>query len=71
MPSAPGNERLAMERVAEAVAPLHLPAAKLDRLKTAVAEATMNAMEHGNRFEADLPANSGDGRRGELDRDYH
>ena len=26
-----------------------------DRLKTAVGEATMNAMEHGNRYQADLP----------------
>jgi anti-sigma regulatory factor (Ser/Thr protein kinase) len=27
----------------------------LERLKTAVAEATMNAMEHGNHFRAELP----------------
>lgn len=56
LPSAPGNERLAMEHVAEVVAPLGLSQPVLDRLKTAVAEATMNAMEHGNRFEADQPA---------------
>jgi serine phosphatase RsbU (regulator of sigma subunit)/anti-sigma regulatory factor (Ser/Thr protein kinase) len=56
LPSAPGNERLAMQRVAEAVEPLALPPAQLERLKTAVAEATMNAMEHGNRFQDDLPA---------------
>jgi serine phosphatase RsbU (regulator of sigma subunit)/anti-sigma regulatory factor (Ser/Thr protein kinase) len=52
--SAPGNERLAMERVAEGVDDL-LPAARLEKLKTAVAEATMNAMEHGNRYAADKP----------------
>jgi anti-sigma regulatory factor (Ser/Thr protein kinase) len=28
---------------------------RLDNLKTAVGEATMNAMEHGNKYEADKP----------------
>lgn len=55
LPSKPGNERRAMEQVAEWVAPLGLPAAKIDRLKTAVAEATMNAMEHGNHYNEDKP----------------
>ena len=55
MPSQPGNERRAMERVSEIVAPLGLPPAKVDRLKTAVAEATMNAMEHGNKYSEDKP----------------
>lgn len=55
IPSAPGNERLAMERVAELVAGL-LPDTRLNRLKTAVAEATMNAMEHGNKYDPDKPA---------------
>jgi serine phosphatase RsbU (regulator of sigma subunit)/anti-sigma regulatory factor (Ser/Thr protein kinase) len=45
-----GNERLAMEQVSAVVAPLDLAPARLDRLKTAVAEATMNAIEHGNKF---------------------
>ena len=45
VPSEPGNEHPAMERVAEAVKELGLPAQRLERLKTAVAEATMNA--HG------------------------
>jgi anti-sigma regulatory factor (Ser/Thr protein kinase) len=31
---------------------LGLPQRTLERLKTAVAEATMNAMEHGNRYNA-------------------
>lgn len=53
--SAPGNEREAMKRIAEAVAPLALPADRLEKLKTAVAEATMNAMEHGNGYRDDLP----------------
>jgi anti-anti-sigma factor len=55
LPSAPGNERVAMERVAEIVQPLGLPQARLARLKTAVAEASMNAMEHGNQYRADQP----------------
>lgn len=55
LPSEPGNERRAMEAVASAVAGLPLPAAKLERLKTAVAEATMNAMEHGNQYRAEEP----------------
>ena len=32
-----------------------MPAARLERLKTAVAEATMNAMEHGNQYHPDRP----------------
>ncbi len=55
LPSEPGNERLAMERVAEAVAALHLSPARLERLKTAVAETALNAIEHGNRYQAELP----------------
>jgi serine phosphatase RsbU (regulator of sigma subunit)/anti-sigma regulatory factor (Ser/Thr protein kinase) len=53
--SEPGNERLAMAQVAEAVAGLGLPPARLERLKTGVAEATMNAMEHGNKFRPEIP----------------
>lgn len=53
--SEPGNEVAAMERVAEAVVPLGLPQATVDRLRTAVSEATMNAIEHGNHNRADVP----------------
>jgi serine/threonine-protein kinase RsbW len=55
LPSEPGNERLALARVAESVAALDLPEARLERLKTAVAEATMNAIEHGNQNRAEIP----------------
>ena len=55
LPSEPGNERRAMEEVAEAVSELGLPEKTLQRLKTAVAEATMNAMEHGNKYNAEVP----------------
>ncbi|MEJ2749338.1 MAG: SpoIIE family protein phosphatase, partial [Anaerolineae bacterium] len=55
IPSAPGNERLAMQQVAEIVQDVGLPAGRLEKLKTAVAEATMNAMEHGNQYNPDKP----------------
>jgi serine phosphatase RsbU (regulator of sigma subunit)/anti-sigma regulatory factor (Ser/Thr protein kinase) len=53
--SEPGNEREVMTRVAAAVEELALSSARLERLKTAVAEATMNAIEHGNRNRSELP----------------
>ena len=53
--SEPGNERLVMERVAEVVKELGLSEQRLERLKTAVAETTMNAMEHGNRYRPEVP----------------
>jgi serine phosphatase RsbU (regulator of sigma subunit)/anti-sigma regulatory factor (Ser/Thr protein kinase) len=53
--SQPGNERDAMGRVAAAVQGMGIEGQDLERLKTAVAETTMNAMEHGNRYRADLP----------------
>ena len=55
VPSEPGNERMAMEEVAGTVEGLGLPDRTLERLKTAVAEATMNAMEHGNQYRAEVP----------------
>jgi serine/threonine-protein kinase RsbW len=55
VPSEPGNERRAMEEVAGAVEGLGLPHRTLERLKTAVAEATMNAMEHGNQYRSEAP----------------
>ena len=55
LPSERGNERLAMERVADVLVGLDLPPARLERLKTAVAEATMNAMEHGNGYRPEVP----------------
>jgi serine phosphatase RsbU (regulator of sigma subunit)/anti-sigma regulatory factor (Ser/Thr protein kinase) len=55
LPSVDGNERIAMSKVAEAVASFGLEESRLDRLKTAVAEATMNAIEHGNGLDAEIP----------------
>jgi anti-sigma regulatory factor (Ser/Thr protein kinase) len=50
-----GNERDAMMRVAEAVAPLGLTESRLERLKTAVAETVMNAIEYGSQGNPDIP----------------
>ena len=55
LPSQPGNEREAMERVVEVVKPIGLEARRVERLGTAVSEATMNAIEHGNQGNADIP----------------
>mgnify|MGYP005849543123 CR=1 FL=1 len=50
LPSLPVNERQAMERVVASIAGLQLPQDLVEKLKTAVAEATMNAMEHANKY---------------------
>jgi len=55
VPSEPGNERTAIRMLATAVEELGLSQRRLERLKTAVAEATMNAMEHGNHYHPELP----------------
>ena len=55
VPSEPGNERLALAQVAAALDGCSLPARRLERLQTAVAEAVMNAIEHGNRNRPELP----------------
>lgn len=53
--SEPGNERVALAQVAEAVAGEGLSPGRLERLKTAVAETAMNAIEHGNRNQPEVP----------------
>jgi serine phosphatase RsbU (regulator of sigma subunit)/anti-sigma regulatory factor (Ser/Thr protein kinase) len=54
LPSRAGNERQAMEKVAQSLHDMQFSEARLERLKTAVSEATMNAMEHGNHYREDL-----------------
>jgi anti-sigma regulatory factor (Ser/Thr protein kinase) len=44
-----------MKMVGDVVQELGLPLARMENLKTAVTEATMNAMEHGNQYRPDLP----------------
>ena len=55
LPGEPGNERVAMDRVAEAVAGLGITLARLERLKTAVSEAAMNAIEYGSQNDPTIP----------------
>lgn len=55
LPSEAGRGREAMDRVADAVAGLSLDGRRLDGLRTAVAEAVNNAVEHGNAARAELP----------------
>jgi serine phosphatase RsbU (regulator of sigma subunit)/anti-sigma regulatory factor (Ser/Thr protein kinase) len=55
VPSEEGNEREAMDRVLAAVAGCGLSPDQAQRLGTAVAEATMNAIEHGNAEQPDVP----------------
>jgi serine phosphatase RsbU (regulator of sigma subunit)/anti-sigma regulatory factor (Ser/Thr protein kinase) len=54
VPSVEGNERVAIDRVVASLGTVELPAGALDRLKTAVGETVMNAIEHGNHGRADL-----------------
>jgi serine phosphatase RsbU (regulator of sigma subunit)/anti-sigma regulatory factor (Ser/Thr protein kinase) len=54
IPSQPGNERIAIARVREVLAPRNLQPATIERISTAVSEATMNAIEHGNHNDPDL-----------------
>jgi serine phosphatase RsbU (regulator of sigma subunit)/anti-sigma regulatory factor (Ser/Thr protein kinase) len=55
VPSEPGNERLAISQVVDAIEGVELPPGKTDKLKTAVGEAVMNAIEHGNQNRAEIP----------------
>jgi serine phosphatase RsbU (regulator of sigma subunit)/anti-sigma regulatory factor (Ser/Thr protein kinase) len=53
--SEPGGERRVLPVLATAIEPLGLPKARRDALATAVGEAAMNAIEHGNAGRPDLP----------------
>jgi serine phosphatase RsbU (regulator of sigma subunit)/anti-sigma regulatory factor (Ser/Thr protein kinase) len=55
LPSAPGNERLAIAAVNETLGDHLLSQRRREQLASAVAEATMNAMEHGNHYQPELP----------------
>jgi serine phosphatase RsbU (regulator of sigma subunit)/anti-sigma regulatory factor (Ser/Thr protein kinase) len=55
LPSVAGNEREAMRRVMQAVESLALPRTIAERMQTAVAETVMNAIEHGNMGQPELP----------------
>jgi serine phosphatase RsbU (regulator of sigma subunit)/anti-sigma regulatory factor (Ser/Thr protein kinase) len=53
--SKPGNERQVIQRVEASLRDVNLTSEQMERLKTAVGEAAMNAMEHGNQYNPDLP----------------
>jgi anti-sigma B factor antagonist len=53
--SDPGDEHLAMQQVVAAVQYLHLPPARLKRLKMAVTDATLRAIEYRSKYRPDFP----------------
>jgi anti-sigma B factor antagonist len=53
--SEPGDEHLAMQQVAAAVQELHLPPARLRRLKMAVTDATSRAIEYRSKYPPHFP----------------
>jgi serine phosphatase RsbU (regulator of sigma subunit)/anti-sigma regulatory factor (Ser/Thr protein kinase) len=52
--SVEGNERIAIDKVTAAIAGISFESGRLEKLKTAVGETVMNAIEHGNQGNADL-----------------
>ena len=55
LPGAAGSERRAADEVANAVEGLGIAPARLERLKTAVSEAAMNAVEYGSQNDPTIP----------------
>jgi anti-sigma regulatory factor (Ser/Thr protein kinase) len=55
LPGEQGNERVAMDQVAAAVAKLGIQPDRVERLKTAVSEAAMNAIEYGSQNDPTIP----------------
>jgi len=52
VPSTLGAEKVAMEFAATIAKSMNFPAERVEDLKTAVAEACTNAIEHGNKLDA-------------------
>jgi serine/threonine-protein kinase RsbW len=52
IPSVPGFEKIAMDFVASVAKMMQFPEARIEDLKTAIAEACINAIEHGNQLDA-------------------
>ena len=53
IPSVPGSEKIAMDHAAAVARRMGFSGDRIEDLKTAVAEACINAMEHGNKMDAD------------------
>lgn len=54
LPSELGSENIAMETAARVAVSMGFSPDRIEDLKTAVAEASINAIEHGNKLNADL-----------------
>lgn len=55
LPSELGYEKVAMALAATLAARLGFPPERIDDIKTVVAEACINAIEHGNELEVEIP----------------
>ena len=55
LPSRLGCEKVAMDTAANVARQMGFTEERIEDLKTAVAEACINAIEHGNRFDETLP----------------
>lgn len=53
IPSTLGSEKAAMDRAAEVAESMGFPNSRIEDLKTAVAEACINAMEHSHQYDGD------------------
>ena len=54
IPNILGSEKLAMDFAAKAAKNMGLSGERIDDLKTAVSEACLNAIEHGNKLDASM-----------------
>jgi serine/threonine-protein kinase RsbW len=55
IPSSLGSEKIAMNTAAEVARSMGFAEDRIEDLKTAIAEACINAMEHGNKLDETLP----------------
>jgi serine/threonine-protein kinase RsbW len=55
LPSELGYEKIAMASAATVAARMGFPSERIEDIKTAVAEACINAIEHGNELHVDIP----------------
>ena len=70
LPSTLGCEKVAMDFAASVAKSMNFPADRVEDLKTAVAEACTNAIEHGNKLDASMKVGHRDHRAsGSPDRD--
>jgi len=52
-----GQEKTVVRELKQAIRASHLPELRVDEIATAVSEACLNAIEHGNRCAKDVPVN--------------